>query len=201
MGYFRQSTWGAIKAQSSKFRLTIWIESMTIILLFGEGKCWYLSKEKWFIRYCWVFLSCCCGQAADKGQPSIAVSHLWVSVSGSITLLISTMLAWLQQTEAHQLAWELAHSLCRPSIARHKEEWCQERRDEHKYPPTPWNKHTNKASPVDYEYESLSVLVCSRLRLSLSSIHGPWHQHRGWRVNSGGQLIQHLNMQEIYMDP
>lgn len=62
-------------------------------------------------------------------------------------------------------------SLCRLSIARHKEEWCQERRDEHKYPPTPWNKHTNKASPVDYE--SLSVLVCSRPRLTLSSIHGP----------------------------
>lgn len=65
-----------------------------LILLYREGKRWYLSKEKWSIRYCQVFLSCCCGQTADKGQQSIAVSHLWVPTS--VTLLISTMLAWLQ---------------------------------------------------------------------------------------------------------
>lgn len=52
-----------------------------------------VSEQGEMIHQVRVFLSCCCGQAADKGQPSIAVSHLWVSVSGSITLLISTMLA------------------------------------------------------------------------------------------------------------
>lgn len=39
-----------------------------------------------------VFLSCC-GHAADKGQPSITASHLWVPVPGSVTLLISTVVA------------------------------------------------------------------------------------------------------------
>lgn len=53
------------------------------------------------------------GGAADKGQPSIIVSHLWASVPGSVTLLISIMLACLQWTGAHQLASLLAHRLCR----------------------------------------------------------------------------------------
>lgn len=110
----------------------------------------------------------CCGQAADKGQPSITVSHLWVCVPGSDTLLISTMLAWQQWTGAHQLASALAWSLCRPSAAWHKEESCQARRDEHKYPPTPWNKNTNKASPAAYECESLSVPVYTHSFLHLS---------------------------------
>lgn len=53
----------------------------------------------------------CCGQAADKGHPSITVSHLWVSVPGSVTLLISTMLT--------QPQWEGAISWprCRASAS------------------------------------------------------------------------------------
>lgn len=65
---FRRSTWGAIKAQISKFRLTIWIKWMTIILLFSEGKCWYLSKEKWFIRY-GCFSAVAVARQQTKGSP------------------------------------------------------------------------------------------------------------------------------------
>lgn len=79
-----------------------------------------------------VFLSCC-GQAADKGQPSITLSHLWVSVPGSVTLLISTMLAQLQWAGAHLLASVLGCSLCRPSAAWHTEEaW---KTNTHPHPP------------------------------------------------------------------
>lgn len=49
--------------------------------------------------------SCCQRIQWVKGQPSIIVSHLWVSVSGSVTRLIATVLACLQWTGAHQLAW------------------------------------------------------------------------------------------------
>lgn len=49
----------------------------------------------------------CSGEAADKEQLSITVSHLWAFVPGSVSLLIPTMLAHLQWTGAHQLCTEL----------------------------------------------------------------------------------------------
>lgn len=68
-----------------------------------------------------AFVSGSCG-AADKGQPSIIVSHLWAAVPGSVTLLISSMLACLQWTGAHQLPSVLARHLCGPTAARHTKE-------------------------------------------------------------------------------
>lgn len=50
-----------------------------------------------------VFLNCC-GQAADKGQPSITASHRWVSVPGSVPLLVSTTLAQPRWAGAHRPA-------------------------------------------------------------------------------------------------
>lgn len=49
----------------------------------------------------------CSGEAEDKGQPSITVSHSWAFVPGSVRLLIPTMLAHLHGTGAHQLGTEL----------------------------------------------------------------------------------------------
>lgn len=68
-----------------------------------------------------AFVSGSCG-AADKGQPSIIVSHLWAAVPGSVTLLISSMLACLQWTGAHQLASVLARHLCGLTAAQHTKE-------------------------------------------------------------------------------
>lgn len=62
-------------------------------------------------------MSCSSG-AADKGQPSIIVSHLWAFVPGSATLLIPIMLACPQWTGAHQLGSVLAR-LCGPTAAWH----------------------------------------------------------------------------------
>lgn len=58
----------------------------------------------------------CSGEAADKGQPSITVSHSWAFVPGSVRLLIPTMLDHLRGTGAHQLGTEL-DCLCGPTAA------------------------------------------------------------------------------------
>lgn len=82
------------------------------------------ENPKTFIGHCQrdsAFVSGSCG-AADKGQPSIIVSHLWAAVPGSVTLLISSMLACLQWTGAHQLASVLARRLCGLTAAWHTKE-------------------------------------------------------------------------------
>lgn len=62
------------------------------------------------------------GGASDKGQPSIIVSHLWAFVTGSVTLLIPTMLACLQWTGAHQLGSVLVRPLWADCCMIHKAE-------------------------------------------------------------------------------